>query len=197
MFPTPLGQVVFEHAFRHYQRIGELRQRLLTALIHMRQHPARHVSNRPPRVAIDEIVLHDTASGADFPGALRHLAGPNNRSVSAHYLIGREHGQIYAMVPEEKRAHHADDHNCRSIGIEMYKLASDKGDFTDWQYTAVSQLVYEIRWRRRIRKEKVVSHRALNPKNRSDPRNFDWARFERLIDQLAQRARALGPGYAL
>ena len=128
-------------------------------------------------------MLHDTDSRNPFENLLEFLATAPRNSI--HYLIGREKGQLYAMVPEDMQAAHAapspeykdvlPSHNPQSIGIEMYKLHSDNGDFTDFQYTAVSQLVYWIRWRWHIKD--VVLHKDINPQERDDPRNFDMARF--------------------
>ena len=101
------------------------------------------------------------------------------------------------MVPEQKRAHHAETHNDCAIGIEMYQLDGFKGDYTDWQYNAVSQLVYDIRWRWGIAKDMVVPHSKLT-KQRGDPKHFDWDRFNQLIAMLSLKSLVtLGPDFTL
>ncbi len=178
-------------------------QLCLPALMPMKFYPAKYQKPRKPGVKIDTVVLHDTSSGRPFDEALRYLADPKDgRSVSIHYLIGREFGQFYGMVPEEKRANHAGSeipsrsYNNRSIGIELYKLASDRGDFTSYQYNVVSQLVYDIMRRRGIPRSSVISHASIAA-SRQDPRGFDWAFFDRLVDEANLRVRMLYPEMAI
>lgn len=186
---------------------------LLPNLLYMRQKPAKNVYSRYG-TAIDEIVLHGTESHGTQEQSANYLASANKEPVSIHYFIGRDLGILYAMVPEDKAAAHAgnphkkkgvQDHNFRSIGIEMYQLdisvfKGDKSklDFTDWQYDTVAMLVYDICHRRKIKRSMVVAHGAINPVERADPKNFDWNRFNRKLDQLSNKAASLwGPDYAL
>lgn len=171
-----------------------LRDRVLTKLTFVKERPAKYWSSRGGR-KVDEVVLHDTGSVAPFERAIKYAEAADDRGVSVHYYVGRETGQAFRMVPERHAAHHADDprenisgHNARSVGIEMYKLESDKGDFTDWQYDVVSHLVYGICWRHGVPLERVIAHAKINPKHRADPRNFDWDRFEGLIARLSRTA---------
>ena len=170
---------------------------ILPALASMKHQPAKYQSARRFGVKVDEIVLHATESGGDQAASLNYLAKADDRQVSVHYWIGRDQGLIYAMVPETKRAHHAETHNDRAIGIEMYQKDGFKGDFTEWQYAAVSQLVYDIRWRWSIKGDMVVPHSKLTPQ-RGDPKQFDWNRFNQLIALLSLKALVtLGPDFAL
>lgn len=147
---------------------------------------------------IKEIVLHDTESVLPFDGAVRYLAKPSDgEAKSIHYLIGREFGQIVAMVPEEREAYHALSHNRRSIGIEMYKLKSDRGDFTEWQYLVVSQLVYDLMLRYGIPRKNVVSHASIQSWDKKDPRGFNWARFDTLLRKTADFTRFFDPRFKL
>ena len=149
---------------------------------------------------ITEIILHDTDSrdNGSFELTLKYLADPSpDKPKSIHYLIGREFGQIYAMVPEGVVAYHALSHNPRAIGIEMYKKHSDKGDFTDWQYEAVSQLVYDLMLRYGIPRSKVISHASIQSWDRKDPRGFDWLRLDTLLRKTAQFARFLDTRFSL
>ena len=105
-------------------------------------------------------MLHATESGAsvDQKGSLAYLAAADDRQVSVHYWIGRDAGLIYSMVPEERVAFHAEEHNIRSIGIELFQTDGFQGDDTNWQYNAVSALVYDIGWRWHIKPDMVVPH---------------------------------------
>jgi N-acetyl-anhydromuramyl-L-alanine amidase AmpD len=196
------------------QAIGVARYAMaLPNLIQMKQKPAKNVYSRAG-TAIDEIVLHGTESHRSEAESADYIASANDQGTSIHYWIGRTFGVLYAMVPEDKAAAHAgnphkvpgvQDHNYRSIGIEMYQLDismfkgdKTKLDFTDWQYDTVAMLVYDICRRRNIRRSMVVAHHTINNVERADPRNFDWDRFNRQIDRISQTlASQLGPGFAL
>jgi N-acetyl-anhydromuramyl-L-alanine amidase AmpD len=161
---------------------------------------------------IDEIVLHGTESLGTEDQSATYLTGTAVNSI--HYFIGRDSSRLYSIVPEDKMAFHAgnpkkhptvQDHNPRSIGIEMYqrdisvfKGDASKLDFTDWQYDTVAMLVYDIRRRRNISRDMVVAHHTINPIDRPDPRNFDWDRFNRQVDNIsATLGNLLGPEYRL
>lgn len=49
-------------------------------------------------------------------------------------------------------------------------------DFTDWQYTTVAQLCYDICHRQKIGRNRIISHASISP-NRGDPQGFDRRRF--------------------
>jgi len=161
--------------------------------------------------AIDEIVLHGTESLGTQEQSANSLTGLGN---SIHYFIGRDQGLAYSIISEDLQAAHAgnpnrhptvQDHNPRSIGIEMYQrdISTFKGDaskldFTDWQYDTVAMLVYDIRRRRNIARDMVVGHSAVNNIDRADPRNFDWGRFNRRVDELSRTLGGLlGPSFQL
>jgi N-acetyl-anhydromuramyl-L-alanine amidase AmpD len=171
----------------------------------MKQKPAAWVFPRYGK-GVDEIVLHGTESQASQVKSLEYLASKNGDKHSIHYWIGRDFGLLYQLVQEDKSTPHAgnpdnipkvEDHNFRSIGIEMYQWDPDvlrakklPVDFTDWQYDTVSQLCYDICRRMKIRRDRIVSHASLNP-DRGDPRGFDWARFRRALTQLSDRLGGL------
>ena len=118
--------------------------------------------------------------------SLDYLSSANKDNHSTHYWIGRTKGLLYSITPEEKLTYHAGnpkkhptvkDHNARSIGIEMYQIdpavtrkAGGTPDFTDWQYDTVVQLVYDICYRRKIKRSMVVAHGTINPIDRADPK---------------------------
>jgi N-acetyl-anhydromuramyl-L-alanine amidase AmpD len=167
----------------------------LPALWAIKKRNAKNQSQRDVRVALDTIVLHDTESTAHstFEKAVRYFADPQDgRPVSIHYLIGREYGEIVAMVPEHRKAIHCVGYNDRSIGIELYKKKIDTGDFSDWQYSAAAQLVCDIRLRWCLAQSCVKSHDELGGKMH-DPRNFDWPRFEVHVKSLFLRLKLIDP----
>ena len=185
----------------------------LPNLIHMKQKPAKNVYSRAG-TTIDEIVLHGTESHGTQAQSADYSASANDQGTSIHYWIGRDFGLLYAMVPEDKAAGHAgnphkvagvDDHNYRSIGIEMYqqdisvfKGDASKLDFTDWQYETVAMLVYDICHRLKISRDMVVGHGQINSVQRADPKNFDWDRFNRKVDDVSRMmAIRFGPDYAV
>lgn len=183
---------------------------VLRNLLFFKAKPSTNSRSRGGTV-IDEIVLHGTESLGTQEQSADSLAGAGN---SIHYFIGRDQGLAYKIISEDLQAFHAgnpakhatvQDHNPRSIGIEMYqqdisvfKGDASKLDFTDWQYDTVAMLVYDIRRRRKIARNKVLAHSAVNNVDRADPRNFDWARFNQKVDELSMRLAALlGPGFEL
>ncbi len=195
--PPNVASATMATANQMNQQYNQMKTQCLPALKQMKSYSAHFQLSRKAGVKIDEVVLHDTGSGADFEGSLKYLSHPKDgRNVSIHYLIGREFGQLYSMVPEAKKANQASNHNSRSIGIEMYKLKTDIGDFTDWQYTAVSQLVFDICIRRGILRENIISHASIE-KSRSDPRKFNWKRSYGLLDELSKKASAISPSFRL
>lgn len=183
---------------------------VLRNLLFFKNKPGQNSWSRAGTV-IDEIVLHGTESLGTQEQSANSLTGLGN---SVHYFIGRDQGLAYAIISEDLQAAHAgnpkhhptvQDHNPRSIGIEMYqrdisvfKGDASKLDFTDWQYDTVAMLVYDIRRRRKIARDMVVAHGAINNIDRADPRNFDWDRFNRRVDELSKTLGGLlGPDFLL
>ncbi len=185
----------------------------LPNLLFMKQKPGAFGLSRGSTL-VDEIVLHGTESLVTETQSLDYLSSANKDNHSTHYWIGRTQGLLYAITAEEKLTYHAGnpkkhptvkDHNARSIGIEMYQIdpaktrkAGGKPDFTDWQYDTVVQLVYDICYRRRIKRRMVVAHGTINPIDRADPQGFDWDRFKQGLDFLSFRmGHAMGAEYFL
>lgn len=174
----------------------------LSALWAIKQQAAKHQGART--AGVDTIVLHDTEShpNGNFNLCVRYFADPvafGDKTKSIHYLIGRDAGQIVAMVPEHRQAYHVKgkdikgrEYNDISIGIELYKKTNDDGDYTEWQYSAVAQLVCDIRLRWGLPQSSVTSHDVLDvPKK--DPRNFNWVSFEARVKALFVRLRLIDP----
>jgi N-acetylmuramoyl-L-alanine amidase len=141
----------------------------------------RHVDGRDVRL----IVLHGTAGA--FEGALRWLTSPRSR-VSAHFMVSRD-GEVVQMVPVSDIAWHAGraywhgerDINRISIGIEMENLPGQ--DWTDAQLRKTADLCRVLMTRYGISWDEVVGHRdvAYPPGRKSDPQNFPWGKFKKMI----------------
>ena len=124
------------------------------------------------------VVIHHTGSdGVDQ--ALRTLKDPA-RSVSAHYLIGRD-GTIIQLVDERARAWHAGeskwgaatDLNSASLGIELDN--NGREPFADIQIAALLRLLADIRQRYHIPVANFVGHADVAPQRKTDPsRHFPW-----------------------
>ena len=163
----------------------------------IRQRKATYQGVRPAGAVIDEIVIHDTDSSATrFEDTVRYLANPGDgRKVSIHYIIGRETGQIFMMVPEEKRANHGESHNAKSIGIELWRNTKQK-DYTDWQYSALGQLVYDILRRHRVSRTRIIGHGFFKANRRGEPKGFDWARLDDELDRLNEQVKGYDRSFA-
>jgi len=107
--------------------------------------------------------------------------------VSAHYLITEE-GQVYQLVPEEKRAWHAGqsywrgtkDVNSASIGIELDHPGHANGyrKFSDAQFQALVPLAARIAKQHDIPRANVVGHSDVAPARKTDPGElFPWSRL--------------------
>jgi N-acetylmuramoyl-L-alanine amidase-like protein len=186
-------------SFYDIPEYAEMIQVCLTLLSKVRFVTAHFQRPRKRGTKIDELVIHDTGSGQPhFEKSVRYLANPQDgRKVSIHYLIGREEGQIVAMVPEEKAANQATTHNDRSVGIELWKMEHDKADFTDWQYEAVAQLAYDIMLRHKIPKKNIIGHGSIDRSRRGEPHGFEWNRFYILLETLNDRVKQFDPRFAI
>ena len=148
----------------------------------IRDLPSPNQDDRPEGVPIDILILHytDMESGA---AAIERLRDPSAK-VSAHYVV-EEDGQVFRLVPEERRAFHAgvshwrghDLLNGRSIGIEVVNPGHSCGyrDFPALQMAAVADLLLEILARHPIPARNVVAHSDVAPDRKRDPGElFDW-----------------------
>jgi N-acetylmuramoyl-L-alanine amidase len=131
----------------------------------------------------DMVVLHYTGmkTGAE---ALARMCDPAAQ-VSAHYMV-EEDGQVYRLVPEERRAWHAGvsfwkgetDINGCSIGIEIVNPGHEFGyrDFPPAQIDAVIGLLDGIRERWDIPDHRILGHSDVAPSRKEDPgERFPWA----------------------
>ena len=149
--------------------------------------PSPNFNDRPPGAQVKYLILHYTgmATGA---AALERLCDAAAQ-VSAHYLI-EEDGQVFSLVPEDKRAWHAGvagwdgdrDINSLSIGIELVNPGHDSpgyvGDyrpFPEAQMAALTELCGQILSRHQIAPWHVLGHSDVAPDRKQDPGElFDW-----------------------
>lgn len=135
-----------------------------------------HGARRP-----NYVVLHQTGKPS-LDDALLTLTNPL-KSVSAHYLIGRD-GRILQLVAEEARAWHAGaswwggltDLNSASIGIELDNDGAEP--FAEAQIAALLPLLADLKTRYRIPAANFVGHADVAPRRKADPsRLFPWRRL--------------------
>ena len=127
------------------------------------------------------VILHHTGDDT-VDQALRTLADPL-RSVSAHYLVGRD-GRIIQLVDERARAWHSGeskwgadtDLNSASLGIELDNNGSEP--FPDVQISALLRLLADIRERYHIPSANFLGHADVAPRRKTDPsRFFPWKKL--------------------
>lgn len=113
--------------------------------------------------------------------ALEKLCDEKSK-VGAHYVVD-EDGEIYSLIPENKRAWHAgagfwagqSDINSCSIGIEIVNGGHDYNlpDFEPKQMQAVVQFSLDINSRHNIKY--FLGHSDIAPERKTDPgEKFDW-----------------------
>ena len=124
------------------------------------------------------VVIHHTSDDS-VEQALRTFGNPL-RSVSAHYLIGRD-GAIFQLVDERARAWHAGeakwgadtDLNSASLGIELDNNGREA--FAEAQIAALLALLGDIKERYRIPRANFLGHADVAPRRKADPsRYFPW-----------------------
>jgi N-acetylmuramoyl-L-alanine amidase len=153
----------------------------------IRERPSPNHDARRDGVPPDMLLLHYTGM-TSAAAALDRLCDPAAR-VSSHYLI-EEDGQVWLLVPEERRAWHAGesgwvgrkDINAHSIGIELVNPGHEFGyrPFPGAQMAALETLTQEICGRWPIPPRFVIGHSDVAPHRKQDPGElFDWARLAR------------------
>jgi len=160
-----------------------------------------HLWNNRLQEHIDTVVIHYASVMDYYPDmpldVLSVIRIFCNLGVSSHYIIARN-GDIYALVPENKRAWHCGgsimpqpdnrrDVNEFSLGIELVATASS--GFTEEQYTSLIGLCGDIENRYKqnmhyVGHEDIAGERAVALNLRSDIKSdpgtlFDWSRLKK------------------
>ncbi len=124
------------------------------------------------------VILHHTSDDT-VDQALRTLTDPM-RSVSAHYLIGRD-GTIIQLVDERARSWHVGeskwgantDLNSASLGIELDN--NGREPFSEAQISALLRLLADFKERYHIPVANFLGHADVAPRRKVDPsRHFPW-----------------------
>lgn len=139
---------------------------------------------------VDAIIIHSAydALGDDFYSVDGVIEEFRIYKASSHYLIDRE-GNIYQLVSDDNIAYHAGAGkmpdgrtkiNNFSIGIEMiyHELESPN----EIQYQALAKLVKHKAEAYKVSMDNIVGHAEIDPDRKTDPWNFDWAKFEKMIE---------------
>lgn len=183
-------------------------------------------SDRETTFDIDSVVIHTTEGtyrdDESFEenqdrinvGTIRYFQSPEDRAVSAHYVVGRR-GEITQMVADKDVAWHATYYNKRSIGIECAGWAHRSETWNDENLEALARLVAHLCDRYdvepvhpegdaksmggRFTRSGLVGHTQIQTPGsppgegsgaRTDPGpHFPWARFEKRVREILDAAR--------
>lgn len=134
------------------------------------QHPLKFWDERPQE--IEAIVLHCSAHKPE-----EMIKVLQSEKLSTHYIIGTD-GQIWQLVPEEKRAWHAgvskwrgvENLNHRSIGIELSSSTMGQTAYSQKQMQSLLNLCQNICKRYpQIISQNIVAHSDVAPTRKPDP----------------------------
>ena len=132
---------------------------------------------RPIGTNIDAIVIHYTE--VSFEESIKLLTNSQYKT-SSHYLIS-ENGEIYNLVPEEKRAWHAgisywngrDKVNDFSIGIEIVNDGINQ--YTNEQIGALINLLKHLKIKHNVKNNNIIGHSDIAFERKKDPGvHFPW-----------------------
>jgi len=139
---------------------------------------------------IDTIIIHSVYNALegnphDVEGVIQEYT---LYKVAAHYLITRD-SLIYQTVPDKAVAYHAGfsempdgriNVNDFSIGIEVVYTKTETP--TETQYQALAQLVKYLQQEYNVPLENILGHKDVAPDRKTDPWNFDWEKFNQMIN---------------
>ncbi len=141
-----------------------------------------HHTPLSPRL-IDTIIIHSSYDALgenpyNIDGIIQEY---KLYGVLPHYLIARD-GTIYRLALDKDIAYHAGvskmpdgrtNVNNFSIGIELVNSKSDTP--TKEQYNSLGSLVKFLKTKYKI--NYILGHNQIAPDRKTDPWNFDWAKF--------------------
>ncbi len=137
---------------------------------------------------IEAIIIHSsynalTADSFSVQGILREYKAAG---VTPHYIIDRA-GKIFRLAPDKNIAFQAGksrlpdgktDVNSVSIGIEIVNTTHDSPTIA--QYVSLVKLVKCLKSRYHVKY--ILGHKDIAPGRKTDPWNFDWAKFHKMLD---------------
>lgn len=141
---------------------------------------------------VELVVLHATAGA--FRGAISWLRKKNRKHrTSAHYVISKA-GEVVQLVSEDAVSWHGGRGrwlgkggiNGRSIGIEMENLNDGTDPYPEKLLESTLWLTLQACRRYGIPAEDVVGHADIDPKRKTDPREFPWLRFRYSLERELQ-----------
>lgn len=143
--------------------------------------------NKPivrPSHAITQVVIH-TMVGHFQPtvDSWKNCPGTGQCCFKAHYAV-RSDGFIVQAVPEKLIAHHANNANGNSIGIEHDGFPTDPGFYTEKMYVASAALTRNIcqRYNLLIDRQTIIGHGEVCGANHFDPGGYwDWDYYLALV----------------
>jgi AmpD protein len=170
--------------------------------------PSPNQDARPEGCSIDLLVVHAISLPPDEfggpwidalfsntldPGAHPYFASIADLRVSAHCCIFRD-GSVTQYVAFDQRAWHAGASLWRgrarandfSIGIELE--GCDTQAFESAQYESLAGIARALMAAYpTLHRDAIAGHSDIAPERKTDPGpQFDWARFERLLDTALQ-----------
>jgi hypothetical protein len=137
---------------------------------------SKNYGSRPASAIIDCAVLHATAGS--LSATLAWFANPDS-GVSAHFVIAKN-GDVYQMVEEKRRAHHAgassyqgrSDFNDFSVGIELVNDNNGIDPYPPDQFEASVELVTYLANKYGIERQWIVTHADISTVGKTDPKGF-------------------------
>jgi N-acetyl-anhydromuramyl-L-alanine amidase AmpD len=143
----------------------------------------------PASRSIDTIIIHSSynALGRDPYSVEGVIYEYRIYGVSPHYLIDRN-GTIFRLVKDEYIAYHAGkgrmpdgrtNINSFSIGIELINTKNDRPN--ENQYSSLVKLVKFLKSKYQIKY--ILGHNEISPQRKTDPWNFNWQKFNELLNK--------------
>lgn len=158
--------------------------------------PSPNHNARPAGTRITGIVLHADASSS--VAASLDWCRRAESQVSYHVLIGRR-GDIYTLVPVERRAWHAGrsswdgqaDCNTYTVGVCLSNRNDGEEDYPLAQIHAAATVCRALMDHFGISADRIISHAAVaTPAGRkTDPKGLDMEAFQRLVASYRSETR--------
>lgn len=147
-----------------------------------------HSGGRPD---VRGIILHATADSGNERGSLEWMAKAGT-NAGCHIFVSRD-GTTFRLCDDKLSAHHAGASEWKAKGLKMlnrYTLGwefanrNDGEPLTDAQYTVAAKMAaHYVRQGLDLRRD-FLAHYHVSPKRKTDPKGFDWLRFNRMASAM-------------